>query len=63
VIYWAFVCNNGKISGKAVGKIDLKGVYSFIEVEDDTVDALFNNFKDVEFNNRGVRIEKTAAPW
>ncbi|MGF1924740.1 MAG: helicase-related protein, partial [Bacteroidia bacterium] len=55
-----FVCNNGKISGKSVGKIDLKGVYSFIEVENDTVDALFNNFKDVKFNNREVRIEKSG---
>ncbi len=55
-----FVCNNGKISGKAVGKIDLKGVYSFIEVENATVDSLFNNFKGITFNGREVRIEKTA---
>lgn len=55
-----FVCNNGKISGKSVGKIDLKGVYSFIEVENDTVDALFSNFKDIKFNGREVRIEKSG---
>ncbi|MEJ5992922.1 DEAD/DEAH box helicase [Pedobacter sp. Du54] len=55
-----FVCNNGKISGKAVGKIDLKGVYSFIEVENDTVESLFTNFKDVKFNGREVRIEKSG---
>jgi len=24
-----FICNNAKISGKAIGKIDLKGVYTF----------------------------------
>ncbi|WP_200816310.1 DEAD/DEAH box helicase [Pedobacter nyackensis] len=56
----SFVCNNGKISGKGIGKIDLKGVYSFFEVENASVESLFNNFKGVEFNNRGVRIEKTA---
>ncbi len=56
----SFVCNNGKISGKSIGKIDLKGVYSFFEVEDHTVDSLFNNFKNIEFNNRGVRIEKSG---
>ncbi|MNX97588.1 ATP-dependent RNA helicase DeaD [compost metagenome] len=56
----SFVCNNGKISGKGIGKIDLKGVYSFFEVENAAVESLFNNFKGVEFNNRGVRIEKTA---
>ena len=56
----SFVCNNGKISGKSIGKIDLKGVYSFFEVEDSSVDSLFGNFKDVQFNNRGVRIEKSG---
>ncbi len=56
----SFVCNNGKISGKNVGKIDLKGVYSFFEIEDASVDTLFNNFKDVQFNNRSVRIEKSG---
>jgi ATP-dependent RNA helicase DeaD len=56
----SFVCNNGKISGKSIGKIDLKGVYSFFEVENDSVDSLFNNFKEVQFNNRGVRIEKSG---
>jgi ATP-dependent RNA helicase DeaD len=56
----SFVCNNGKISGKSIGKIDLKGVYSFFEVENETVDSLFNNFKDIQFNNRGVRIEKSG---
>jgi ATP-dependent RNA helicase DeaD len=55
-----FVCNNGKISGKSVGKIDLKGVFSFIEVENDAVDSLFSNFKDIKFNNREVRIEKSG---
>ncbi len=55
-----FVCNNGKISGKSVGKIDLKGVFSFIEVENDAVDALFTNFKDIKFNGRDVRIEKSG---
>jgi ATP-dependent RNA helicase DeaD len=56
----SFVCNNGKISGKGIGKIDLKGVYSFFEVEDAAVDSLFTNFKDIQFNNRSVRIEKSG---
>lgn len=56
----SFICNNGKISGRSVGKIDLKGVYSFFEVEDATVDSLFSNFRDIQFNNRGVRIEKSG---
>lgn len=56
-----FICNNGKVSGKSVGKIDLKGVYSFFEVEDKDVDSLYANFKNIEFNGRDVRIENAGA--
>jgi len=53
----SFVCNNGRISGKAVGKIDLKGVFSFVEVESAAAETLLANFKDVQYNGREVRIE------
>lgn len=56
----SFICNNGKIAGKSVGKIDLKGVYSFFEVENDAVDKIFEGFKSVDFNGRNVRIERSG---
>ncbi|MFD2286375.1 DEAD/DEAH box helicase [Pedobacter petrophilus] len=56
----SFICNNGKIGGKSVGKIDLKGVFSFFEVEDAVADTVFEGFKSVEFNGRQVRIEKSG---
>ncbi|WP_238387904.1 DEAD/DEAH box helicase, partial [Pararcticibacter amylolyticus] len=52
-----FICNNGKISGKSIGKIDLKGVYTFFEVENAQTDHLLQNFKSVDFNGRNVRVE------
>nr|WP_315402466.1 DEAD/DEAH box helicase [uncultured Sphingobacterium sp.] len=52
-----FICNNAKISGKSIGKIDLKGVFTFFEVEDAEVTKVFEGFKDVDFNGRNVRIE------
>ncbi|NQD71450.1 DEAD/DEAH box helicase [Sphingobacterium shayense] len=52
-----FICNTAKISGKSIGKIDLKGVFTFFEVEDGEVQNIFTNFKDVDFNGRQVRIE------
>lgn len=52
-----FICNNAKISGRSIGKIDLKGVYTFFEVENDTAEAVQKNFKGVEFQGRAVRIE------
>ena len=56
----SFVCNHGRISGKAVGKIDLKGVFSFVEVESATAETLMANFKDVQYNGREVRIEMSG---
>ncbi|MFN0257372.1 DEAD/DEAH box helicase [Pedobacter ureilyticus] len=53
----SFVCNHGRISGKSVGKIDLKGVFSFVEVESASAETLMANFKDVQYNGREVRIE------
>ncbi|HXI01224.1 MAG TPA: DEAD/DEAH box helicase [Sphingobacteriaceae bacterium] len=52
-----FICNHAKISGRAIGKIDLKGVYTFFEVENDVSEAVQQNFKNVEFQGRAVRIE------
>ena len=52
-----FICNNAKISGRAIGKIDLKGVYTFFEVENSAADQVQQNFRNVEFNGRSVRVE------
>jgi ATP-dependent RNA helicase DeaD len=51
------ICDNANIDGGKVGKIDLKGVYSFFEVENDLVNKVFEGFKEVEHSNRKVRIE------
>ncbi|MXV17121.1 DEAD/DEAH box helicase [Hufsiella ginkgonis] len=52
-----FICSQGKISGKAVGKIDLKGVYTFFEVENAVADQVQQAFKSVDYQGRKVRIE------
>ena len=52
-----YICNNAKISGKSIGKIDLKGVFTFFEVEDAEVNKVFEGFKGIDFNGRQVRIE------
>ncbi|HCN84078.1 MAG TPA: ATP-dependent RNA helicase, partial [Sphingobacteriaceae bacterium] len=52
-----FICSNSKISGKAIGKIDLKGVFTFFEVENSVADQVMPNFKGVQYQGREVRIE------
>ena len=52
-----YICNQSKISGRTVGKIDVKGVYSFFEVQPGDVEKVTAAFKDAEFKGRPVRIE------
>src|SRR5690606_7732241 len=56
-----FICNSTQISGKSIGKIDLKGVFSFFEVENDLVEKVYAGFKTVDFKGREVRIENAGA--
>jgi ATP-dependent RNA helicase DeaD len=52
-----YICNTAKISGRTVGKIDVKGVFSFFEVPKGDVEKVMTEFKDAEFKGRPVRIE------
>lgn len=52
-----YICNQSKISGRTVGKIDVKGVYSFFEVPHADVEKVVTGFKEAEFKGRPVRIE------
>jgi ATP-dependent RNA helicase DeaD len=52
-----YICNQSKISGRSIGKIDVKGVYSFFEVPHGDVDKVTAGFKDADFKGRPVRIE------
>ncbi|GGG95213.1 DEAD/DEAH box helicase [Parapedobacter pyrenivorans] len=55
-----YICNTTRISGKAIGKIDLKGVYTFFEVENTSVDKVFSGFQNIDFNGRTVRVENAG---
>ncbi|GAB2695587.1 DEAD/DEAH box helicase [Mucilaginibacter koreensis] len=55
-----YFCNQTGISGRTIGKIDVKGVYSFIEVANEDSDRAFNSFKEADFHGRQVRIEISA---
>jgi ATP-dependent RNA helicase DeaD len=52
-----YICNNTGISGRSVGKIDMKGVFSFFEVESEFVEKVTEAFKPIDFHGRDVRIE------
>ncbi|GAA0547709.1 DEAD/DEAH box helicase [Chitinophaga japonensis] len=52
-----FLCDTSGVRGNKIGRIDLKGVYSFFEVENDVVEKFVQGFKKAEHNGRSVRIE------
>jgi ATP-dependent RNA helicase DeaD len=52
-----YICNQSKISGRSVGKIDVKGVYSFFEVPNEDVEKVNAGFQGAEYKGRPVRIE------
>jgi ATP-dependent RNA helicase DeaD len=52
-----YICNTAKISGRTVGKIDVKGVFSFFEVPNEDVEKVNAGFKGADFQGRDVRIE------
>ena len=47
------------ISKDAIQKMELKGAYSFFEVEKDKAETVMNEFKGVEYKTRQVRVEIT----
>lgn len=62
----ALVCDFGEVNKKQVGKIDLKGAYSFFEVEPALVQKVIKGFEGVQVRGRNVRLElsgpKSDAP-
>lgn len=54
------ICDRAKISREAIGRIDLKGAYSFFEVDKDITEKIKSNIHGFEFKGRVVRIEITS---
>ncbi|MEQ8304797.1 MAG: DEAD/DEAH box helicase [Cyclobacteriaceae bacterium] len=55
------ICDFGEVDKAKIGKIDLKGAYSFFEVEKDVADKVMKGFEDVEVRGRAVRLEISGA--
>ena len=60
VIYYLLCATMVRSVEKASAKLTLKVFIHSLKLKMHAVESLFNNFKGIEFNNRGVRIEKTA---
>ncbi len=47
------------IGKKDIGQIELKGAYSFFQIDKSKTDTIINGFKGVEYRGRNVRVEIT----
>lgn len=57
----AMICDRCKIPGDKIGRIDLKGAYSFFEVDKNFTGTVKDNIHGFEFKGRVVRIEVTES--
>lgn len=55
------ICDYGEVDKAKIGKIDIKGAYSFFEIEKDSTEKVMNGFEGVEVRGRKVRLEMTGA--
>lgn len=55
------ICDFGEVPKEKIGKIDLKGAYSFFEMEKDATEKVMQGFDGVELRGRKVRLELTGA--
>ncbi len=52
-----FICDTTGEKGEVFGRIDIKGVYSFVDVEPDKMQSVMNAINGSEYANRKVRVE------
>ena len=55
----AMICDRSNITREKIGRIDLKGAYSFFEVDTDYSNVVKDHLHGFEFKGRMVRIEVT----
>lgn len=55
------ICDYGDVSKDKIGKIDLKGAYSFFEIGKEFTNQVLKGFEGVEVRGRKVRLEMTGG--
>jgi len=52
-----YICETSGIEGSAIGRIDIKGVYSFVDVDKSVADKVMESFKGEVYRSRPVRVD------
>lgn len=57
-----YVCGVSGISGDMIGRMLIKDVYSFVDIEPDHFEQVFNSFKGANYKGRKVRVDEAQGP-
>jgi ATP-dependent RNA helicase DeaD len=52
-----FICDVADIKGNSIGRMDIKGVYSFIDIDKDVIANVMTSFDGEVFKGRKVRVD------
>ena len=56
-----YVCGISGISGELIGRMLIKDVYSFIDIEPDHFEQVKNSFNNANYKGRSVRVDEAAG--
>jgi ATP-dependent RNA helicase DeaD len=57
-----YVCDTAGINGSIIGRIDIKGVYSFVDIDREKLPAVMTAFDGEVFRGRKVRTDISQGP-
>jgi ATP-dependent RNA helicase DeaD len=52
-----YICETAGIKGESVGRMDIRGVYAFLDIEEGVWDKVQESFKGEVFKGRRVRVD------
>ncbi|MEM1119877.1 MAG: DEAD/DEAH box helicase [Bacteroidota bacterium] len=50
------ICREAKVSGQAIGRIDMQDKFTFFEIEEDAAEQVISELSDAEFEGRTIRV-------
>ena len=56
--FLSLICSTAKISGQAIGKIDLRRMHTFFDVEEDSAKMIYDEFNDSVLKDRSIRVNE-----
>ncbi len=56
--FLSLICTTAKISGQAIGKIDLRRMHTFFDVEEDSAKMIYDEFNDSVIKDRSIRVNE-----